>query len=211
MNRYFFLRPTLAPLAGGRQVHRSCPLRHLPPRVWPFPSLFLSQSPGPNFPTFTSPSRLVFFLLIRSQLIIITPSTFTLCSSSSPLWLLPSRGHRPTLDPSSRRRPLETSCLSAKSFHPSRRPTRQSVAPSFILPTFVLLRHEFASLFRPLLVHQSCSKPPEVAVFTSADRCARCRICGRVNIVVRHKFLFSFILVLDLLHYVMFSFHLYFG
>jgi hypothetical protein len=46
-----------------------------------------------------------------------------LSSSFSALWLLPFRGLRPTLDPSPRRKSLETSYLYAQSFHPSHRPT----------------------------------------------------------------------------------------
>jgi hypothetical protein len=130
------------------------------------------------------------FLLIRYfPLITITPFDFTPCSSSPPLWLLLSRGHRPTLDPSHRRKPLETSYLSAQSFHLLHRPTLADWLPS--LSSCPLLFCFTTSQPRCSVSHPSTSQVQchlQVAAFTSAERCACRRICGRVCIVVRHRF-----------------------
>jgi hypothetical protein len=141
------------------------------------------------------------------------PSTLSLCLRYSLPWDLTFRSRRPMNRP----QPLAR-CHSKTSFqHPVLSPFaspnfRQLVTRSFILSTNSL--HSASPPTRLFAPHPSTSQVEchlQVATFASADRCACCRIYGEVSIIVRHRFLFTFVLVLDLLHYFTVFFHLDFG
>jgi hypothetical protein len=147
--------------------------------VSPAFSFFLSQLPSPHFPSFMSPLHLV-------------PSssyaTFTLCPSSSPLWLVPSCSHQPTLDPSPQCKPLKTLYLSAQPFHPLHRPTLANQLPSLSFCQLFLLLCHLACLAIPCSSTSQVQCHLQVATSASADRCTCRWIWGDVNIVMRHRF-----------------------